>query len=85
MKARELSLGENQAILKLRKERKSIRAIAQALKRKNCGGIEQQTSNRLTKEYRNIVTAVKKTHKTSVSDITNNLYRADVKVSQSTV
>ena len=34
---------------------------------------------------RNIVRAVKKNPKTSVSDITNNLHRAGVKVSQSTV
>ena len=99
-KTRELSLGEKQAILKLRKEGKSIRAIVQALgilhttwkepeKEINWWLTEKQTTGQPRKitavDDRNIVKDVKKARKTSVSDITNNVHRTGVKASQSTI
>lgn len=102
MKTRELSMGEKQAIVKLRKEGKSTRAIGQTLgiasttiwnvlKKKETTGVlsNRRPTGRPRKttvvDDRNIVRAVKKTPKTSVSDITNDLHSAGVKVSQSTV
>ncbi len=100
MKTRELSMGEKQAIVKLRKEGKSIRAIAHTLaistiwnvlEKKEATGvlsnINQTGRPRKTTavDDRNIVRAVRKDPKTTVSEISNNLQRAGVKVSQSTV
>ena len=80
----------------LRKERK-LTIIAQALvactttwnvlKKKDTAGFEQQVNQGKQQQLmiRNIVRAVNKNPKTSVSDITNNLHRAEVKVSQSTI
>ena len=102
MKTRELSMGEKQAIVKLREDGKSIRAIAQTLaiasttiwnvlKKKETTGVlsNRRGTGRPRKtaavDDRNIVRAVKKDPKTTVSDISNNLQRAGVKVSQSTV
>ncbi|XP_049319818.1 homeobox-containing protein 1a isoform X2 [Astyanax mexicanus] len=102
MKTRELSMGEKQAIVKLREDGKSIRAIAQTLaianttvwnilKKKVVTGV---LSNRCRTgrprkttalDDRNIVSAVENDPKTTVSDISNTLQRAGVKVSQSTV
>ena len=87
MKTREISLEEKYGIMKLRKEGKSVRAVEQALafttilnilKKKETAGV---LSNRhrtgrprkTTVDDRNIVRAVKKNPKRSVSDITNNL------------
>ena len=95
-------MGEKQAIVNLRENGKSIRAIAQTLaiasttiwnvlRKKETSGI---LSNRPRKgrprktsavDNRNIVRAVKEDPKTTVSNISNNLQRAGVKVSQSTV
>ncbi len=100
MKTRELSMGEKQAIVKLREEGKSIRAIAHTLaistiwnvlEKKEATGvlsnINQTGIPRKTTavDDRNIVRAVRKDPKTTVSEISNNLQRAGVKVSQSTV
>ena len=98
MKTRELSKGEKGAILKLRKEGKSIRAIGQLLgiatrtfgmswKGKKllvtwATDIELVDQGTVVDEW-NIVRAVKKTPKTC--DIKNDLQSAGVKVSQSTV
>ncbi|MCI4387222.1 hypothetical protein PGIGA_G00071680 [Pangasianodon gigas] len=95
MKTRDLSMGEKQAILKLRKEEKSIRAIAQELgianttiwnvlkkKETTCvltTGHGTGRPRKTTADDRNIVRAVKKNQKTTVRDITNNLHRAGVK------
>jgi len=100
MKTRKLSLGEKQAIVNLREDGKSIRAIAQTLaiasttiwnvlKKKETTGVLRRQTGRPRKtsavDDRNIVRAVKKDPKTTVSDISNNLQRAGVKVSLSTV
>ncbi|MCJ8740406.1 hypothetical protein PDJAM_G00058690 [Pangasius djambal] len=102
MKTRELSMEEKQDIVKLKKEGKSIRAIAQTLGIANTTIWnvlkKQATTGVLTTRHRtgrprkttavddrNIVRAVKKNPQTTVSDITNNLHRAGVQVSQSTV
>lgn len=93
MKTRELSMGEKQAIVKLRKEGKSTRAIGQTLgiasttiwnvlKKKETTGVlsNRRPTGRPRKttvvDDRNIVRAVKKTPKTSVSDISNDLHSA---------
>ena len=93
MKTRELSSGEKQTILKLRDEGKLIRAFAQALaiactrtrnvlKKKETAAV---LSNR-HRTGRPRKTAVgDRNGVTSVSDITINLHRAGVTVSQSSV
>uniref|UniRef100_A0A3B1IQX0 Transposase Tc1-like domain-containing protein n=1 Tax=Astyanax mexicanus TaxID=7994 RepID=A0A3B1IQX0_ASTMX len=102
MKTRELSMREKQAILKHRKEGKSIRAIGKTLgiatttiwnvlKKKETTGVlsNRRRTGRPRKttptDERRIVLAVKKNPKTTVSQITSDLHRAGVKVSQSTV
>lgn len=94
-------MGEKQAILKLRKEGKSITAIGQTmgrasttvwnvLKNKDTTGVLNRHEAGRPRETsadddRNMVRAVKKTPKTTVSDFTNNLHGTEVKDSQSTV
>lgn len=102
MKTRELSIGEKEAIVKLREDGKSIRAIAKelsiasttiwnVLKKKETTGVlsNRHRTGRPRKttaaDDRNIVRAVKKDPKTTVGEISNNLQRAGVKVSASTV
>ena len=93
MKTRQLCFGENQAILKLRKDASIGESLYNnlVLKKKETAGVLSKTHRagrpmKTTAIYdRNIVRAVKKNPKTSVSDITTNLHRAGVKVSQSNV
>uniref|UniRef100_A0A673FSC5 Transposase IS30-like HTH domain-containing protein n=1 Tax=Sinocyclocheilus rhinocerous TaxID=307959 RepID=A0A673FSC5_9TELE len=86
-------MGEKQAIVKLREDGESIRAIAQTLaqasttiwnvlRKKETTGVlsNRPRTGRPRKtsavDDRNIVTAVKKDPKTTVSDISKNLQRA---------
>ena len=100
MKTRELSLGEKQAILKLRGEidQSHCTSIGDSLY-KNLEWLEkEETTGVLSNRHRtgqpkkttavddkNIVRNCEEKPKTSVSDITNNLHRAGMKVSHSTI
>lgn len=100
MKMRKLSIGEKQAILKLRKEGKSIRAIGQTLgianttiwnvqKKKTTGVLSNRyrtgwPRKTTTVDVRNIVRAVRKKTQNN-RDITNNPCSTEVKVSQFTI
>lgn len=100
MKMRKLSIGEKQAILKLRKEGKSIRAIGQTLgianttiwnvqKKKTTGVLSNRyrtgrPRKTTTVDVRNIVRAVRKKPQNN-RDITNNPCSTEVKVSQFTI
>lgn len=97
---RKLSIGEKQAILKLRKEGKSTRAIGQTLgianttiwnvqKKKTTGVLSNRyRTGRPRKttavDVRNIVRAVRKKTQNN-RDITNNPCSTEVKVSQFTI
>ena len=95
LRTRELSVGEKQAVLKLIEGGKSIRAIELPVRTttwkkettvvlsNRCPTGRQRKTSAIVD--RNIVRAVKKTPITTVSDITNNLQKAGVKVSQSTI
>ena len=102
MKTKELSLGEKQAVLKLRKEGKSTRAIVQALgiactttwnvmKKKETTGVlsnRHKTGEGQQKQFMQeteIVRGVKEKPQNIITDITKNIHRAGVKVSQSTI